>query len=46
MEEQNYKRIIEIIQDTTKKDTKETETLKKKYEERFGRLYKRNKEED
>src|ERR1041384_203126 len=44
MEEQDYKRIIEIIQDTTEIDTKETETLKKKYEEKFGRLYKRNKE--
>ena len=44
MEEQDYKKIIEIIQDTIETDIKETEILKKKYEEKFGRLYKRNKE--
>src|ERR1043165_5584449 len=44
MEEQDYKRLIKIIQDTTKENTKEIESLKKKYEEKFGRLYKRNKE--
>ena len=44
MEEQDYKRLIKIIQDTTKENTKEIELLKKKYEEKFGRLYKRNKE--
>ena len=46
MKEQDYKKLIGIIQDTMRKDTKETESLKKKYEEKFRRLYKRNKEED
>ena len=36
MEEQDYKKIIDTIQDTTKKDIKEIELLKKKYEEKFG----------
>ena len=44
MKEQDYKKLIAIIQDTMRKDTKETESLKKKYEEKSGRLYKRNKE--
>jgi len=44
MEESDYRKIVGIIQDTTGKNTGEIELLKKKYEEKFGRLYKRNKE--
>ena len=36
MEEQDYKRLVKIVQNTTEENTK--------YEERFERLYKRNKE--
>ena len=36
MDEQDYKRLVKIIQDATEENTKKIELIKEKYEEKFG----------
>ena len=44
MKKHEYEKIIKIIQEKEENNTNGNEILKKKYEEKFGKLYKRNKE--